>query len=208
MSSHNASGSDNYKCFEKKGLHFIHLNTRSLLSKLDEVRILARNTSAACICTTETWLDETIDDREIHIDNYTVRRNDKNRHGGGVCMYIRRDLAFNSVDELCHDDIEATWIELLLPKTKPILCGVLYRPLDQSDFYDVFEGFCLDSALLNERECIVLGDFNTNVSGTKTCTLVKSLKALSDLLNWTQIIEDPTRVTTTTSSTIDLVFCL
>ena len=37
-------------------------------------------------------------------------------------MYIRRDLAFNAVDELSHDDIEATWIELLLPKTKPIVC--------------------------------------------------------------------------------------
>ena len=65
--------------------------------------------------------------------------NDRNRQGGGVCMYIRKDLAFNALDELSHDDIEAIWIELLLPKTKLIVCGVVYRPPDQTKFYELFE---------------------------------------------------------------------
>ena len=203
MDSQFASMPD-YKCFEKKGLHFIHVNTRSLLPKIDELRILARQTNTACLCISETWLDDTIFDSEIRIDNYTVRRNDRNRQGGGVCMYIRRDLAFNAVDELSHD-IEATWIELLLPKTKPIVCGVVYRPPDQTNFYELFESLCLDSALFDERECVVLGDLNTNMLGNRRCNLVKSLSAFLDLFNWTQIIKDPTRVTTTTSSTIDLI---
>ena len=101
---------------------------RSLLPKIDELRILARDSRAACICVTETWLDGLVFDSEIHIDNYSVRRKDINRHGGGVCLYIRSDLAFNGLDELPHDEIEAVWIELLLPKTKPIVCGVVYRP--------------------------------------------------------------------------------
>lgn len=121
MSSQLDSNSD-YKCFDKKGLHFVHLNVRSLLPKLDELRILARNTRAACICITETWLDESIFDSEI--ENYIVRRKDRNRQGGGVCIYVRSDLAFNPLDDLLHEELEATWIELFLPKTQPIVCGV------------------------------------------------------------------------------------
>ena len=49
-----------------------------------------------------------------------------------MCMYIRRDLAFNAFDESYHDDIEATWIERLLLKTKPIVCEVcIYHLISQ-----------------------------------------------------------------------------
>ena len=33
--------SSDYKCFQKKGLHFVHLNIRSLLPKVDELQLLA-----------------------------------------------------------------------------------------------------------------------------------------------------------------------
>ena len=79
-------------------------------------------------------IDGTVCDSEIKIDNYVVRRQDKNRQGGGVCTYVRNDLAFNPPDDLLHDELEATWIEILLPKTKPILCGVVYRPLNSVTF--------------------------------------------------------------------------
>ena len=88
MGSQFASNSD-FRCFDRKCLHVVHLTIRSLLSKTDELRILARDTRAASICITETWLDGTIFDSEIHIDNYFVRRNNRNRHGDGVCLYIR-----------------------------------------------------------------------------------------------------------------------
>ena len=62
-----------FKCFEKKGLHFVHLNIKSLLPKLEELHILARNTRAACICITEIWLDNTVFDSEIQIAGYDIR---------------------------------------------------------------------------------------------------------------------------------------
>ena len=97
-----------YSRFCKKGLYFVHLNIRSLLPKIDEVRKLARNTRAACICMTETWLDESVFDSEVHIDSYDLRRQDRNRHGVGVCIYIRSDLSFNPRDDPCHIELEAT----------------------------------------------------------------------------------------------------
>ena len=68
--STNLSGENSEcKCFEKKGLHFVHLNIRSSLPKLDELRIFARNIRAVCLCITETWLDETFFDSEVQIQN-------------------------------------------------------------------------------------------------------------------------------------------
>ena len=83
---------------------------------------------------TGEWLDNTVFDSEIQIAGYDILRKDRSRHGGGVCIYIRSDLAFNQLDELSHEELEATWIEISLPKTKPIVCGVVYRPPHQNIF--------------------------------------------------------------------------
>ncbi len=61
-------------------------------------------------------------------ESYEREGNDRNREGGGVCTYIRNDIAFTSRDDLAHDSLETTWFELLLPKTKPIVVGSVYRP--------------------------------------------------------------------------------
>ena len=156
----------------------------------------------SCICITETWLDGSVFDSEIHIDNYSVRRKDRNRYGGGVCLYIRSGLAFNGRDEILHGELEAVWIELTLPKTKPIVYGVGYRPPNQSNFYDLSADVCLSSADIQERESLVLSDFNANVTGSQRSKLKTPLNSFQDLLNWTQII---TRISTTSSSTIYLI---
>ena len=41
----------------------------------------------------------------------------------------------------------------------------------------------------SERECIILGDFNTDVAKSKRCNLVKSLCAFKDMFNVFQIIK-------------------
>ena len=109
---------------ESKGLHFIHLNVRSFLPKLDEIRILARKTKTATIGITETWLDHIVTDSKIHVDDYSVLRNDQNRQGGGVCVFIREDLAFNPRSDLKQGVLEVVWTEILLQKTVPILVEV------------------------------------------------------------------------------------
>ena len=62
-----------WKAFNKRGLHLIHLNINSLLSKIDELREIARKTTATVIGITESKLDGSVLDEEINID--------RNRHG-------------------------------------------------------------------------------------------------------------------------------
>ena len=55
-------------------------------------------------------------------------RHDRDRHGGGVCCYVRNDIAFTARPDLNILNDEIVFIELLLPKTKPIIVGTMYRP--------------------------------------------------------------------------------
>ena len=78
-----------YKIFKKRGLHFIHINANSILSKIEEVKIIASKTKAAVIGISESKLDETVLNGEINIPGYNILRSDRNRHGGGVLCYIK-----------------------------------------------------------------------------------------------------------------------
>lgn len=71
----------------RSGLGFIHMNVRSLLPKLDMVRIWVLNTSPDVLVISETWLNRTVSDKTIGIDGYTVYRADRPKRGGGVAVY-------------------------------------------------------------------------------------------------------------------------
>ena len=83
-----------YKIFQKRGLHFIHINANSILSKLEEVKIIAFETKAAVIGISESKLDETVLNGEIQIPGYNILRSDRNRHGGGVLCYIKDTICY------------------------------------------------------------------------------------------------------------------
>ena len=91
---------EHFTCFGRKGLHFIHLNVRSLISKISALRYIAVRTNAAVTCLSETWLDDSVSDGEILFDEFCLIRRDRNRTGGGVCMYILSDLCFSQRNDL------------------------------------------------------------------------------------------------------------
>ena len=57
-----------------KGLKFIHMNTRSLYRRIDEIRLLYA--SYNFICCSETWLDDRYTDALVKVDDMTVYRFD------------------------------------------------------------------------------------------------------------------------------------
>ena len=193
-----------FSCFKGKGLTFIHLNVRSLVPKLDQIKNFANSANAAVLSLSETWLDESVHDNEVRIDGYVIERRDRNREGGGVCIYIRENLAFTRRPDVESDDLEFLAVDLLLPKTKPILIGTCYRPPKDKDYFSKLEKNILNSPTYMQQESYILGDFNTNVEG-KYSSLNKALNGFMNLFNFKQLINEPTRVTVTSSSTIDLI---
>lgn len=182
----------------------MHLNVRSLLNKIDEIRLLFKSNKAHIISFSETWLDCSISDSEIEIQNYTIIRKDRNRKGGGVCGYIRSDICFNVRTDLDNAHIEAVWLDILLPKTKPLLVGILYRPPTQSVFYDRLEETCSSAIDHGKRETILIGDWNTNML-KKDSSIYKAFSVFCNLFSLHQLISQCTRVSPTSQSIIDLV---
>ena len=79
--------SNEWNVFKKRGLHFIHLNINNLLSKIEELRYIAKPTNAAIIGICESKLDTPVLDPELSIDNYKILRCDRNIQGGVVVCY-------------------------------------------------------------------------------------------------------------------------
>ena len=62
----------------------------------------------------------------------------------------------------------------------------------------------LEKALSNEKECIVIGNFNYDI--LKSDNYSKSWLELMDSMNFDQLVNDHTRVTSNSATLIDHVF--
>ena len=188
---------DLFEPFRKRGLHFLHINVNRLPSKIEE-------------------LDSSIPDQEVNISGYSILRNDRNRNGGGVACYIRADLCFNRRN-VFSSSIEYVFFDLLIPKVKPISIDIFYRPPNVNTF---LETFLNDLKLIGftKSEVYFLGDFNINLlqnnkfvlkenqpldSKNLNSPLLPKYKELCQTFSLKEIIQEPTRVTSSTSSLLD-----
>ena len=132
-----------------------------MLPKIDELRHIARLTNAAVIIISESKLNDSVLTSEIQINEYDLLRCDRNRHRGGVACYIRNDLSYNAKSYF-PKDIENIFFELLLPNTKPIAVGTIYRLPNQTNFMEIFNEN-LSKLDTNNIETYIPGDFNINL---------------------------------------------
>ena len=121
------------------------------------------------ICIVETWLSSEIEDNEVMIDNYQIIRQDRNRHGGGVFMYINSCLSVKVLSS------GANSLELLIVSVSYVCnhfkycISVFYRP--PSSCIDIFDNLCtvlqnLHPSVFNNF--VLIGDFNVNYFCTQS----------------------------------------
>ena len=118
-------------------MHFYHLNITSLLSKIDEFRDITNCIRPAILGITESMLHSSVTNAEVNINGYSIIRNNKNRNGGGVACFIRNDPSFN-IKNIFSNSIEHVFLEILMPKVKPIAIGIFYRFPNANDFFGIF----------------------------------------------------------------------
>ena len=133
----------------------------SLLLKTDEIRCIANKTKAAIIGITESKLDHTLPDLEVNFPEYHILWCHRNRKGGGVTSYIKKDLSFCTIT-LHYKELEHLVFDTLLPKSKPIFIGVFCRPPNQAEFDDWMVEK-VSNLNLKYNEIYLLGDFNINL---------------------------------------------
>ena len=120
-----------YSVLNSPGLKIAHLNTRSLPKHLDEFKILVADNPFDVICLSETWLNSTWSDNELHIDGYNIIRRDRDdSQRGGTAIYYSTNFMARQRSDLSIPDIETVWLELTLPNRKKTLICSLYKPPD------------------------------------------------------------------------------
>ena len=187
-----------------KSLSILYTNCRSLLPKLDHLRLLACTQTPHIIAITETWLDTTISNSEAMIPGYQVVRRDRDRHGGGIALYIRDHLHVDVL--LSHNSAELLIVELPLRSSK-VVCGLLYRPpsADASLLSDV-ESALEQLSPSRLKSLILLGDFNIDRSPTSSHPLLPILNSIEDKLDLKQVVTTATCTTSTSSTIIDHIY--
>ena len=177
------------------------LNIFSLLPHLDELRIFVDSEKPHIICINETKLDDSIDDSLVHIDGYAIIRKDRNKHGGGVALYIHQNINFELKRELMCDEIESISVQIKNGKFKPSIITSIYRPPGkQVSYFEALE-YMFGQLESQNKESIILGDTNCDFD-----TPANNTKHLSNILisfGYSQLIKNPTRTTSTTSTIID-----
>ena len=91
---------------KSKGLKIASLNVNSLLKHIDEIRVLLEKYTFDILAINESKIDNSIPDNEIHVIGYDLIRNDRNRYGGGVVLYIRDNIPFSVRNDLIPNHLE------------------------------------------------------------------------------------------------------
>ena len=166
---------------------------------------------------TETKLDISIGESEIAIDGYCAIRHDRNRKDGGVICYVTKRIFYNTKNCISNE-IENIFVELLIPKTRPITAGIVYKPPDQTRFLEILSN-SLNWLNILSKEWHILGDLNISLYqngstlGEENKNIIKDANKVSSqtkkyLEFWKafglkQLIKSPNRVTPNTSTVID-----
>lgn len=185
-----------------KSFTVAHLNVRSLFPKLIEVEELLVNYSLDALCLTETWLTQDISTEMIGIANYKFFRCDRGCRGGGVGIYVRDSISCRSLES--SSNIEQVWI-VANANTKNAIIGCVYRAPNFSStvFLAEFEDQLQRCNLLSDS-VFCLGDLNINMLNTE-CSLTLDILHACTATGMTQIISEPTRITPTSATLLDVV---
>lgn len=147
-----------------KDLKIAHLNVRGVRNKLKEIRYLQQFCKFEILAITQSHLDKyTVLDSALDIDGMKFLRLYRKGHKGGGCvLYYADHLKAIHRKDLYTPGLEAIWLQVKFTCTSALF-AVLYRPPDDSEFFDSVR-IPLEKAWLKTSNIFLLGDMNCNLS--------------------------------------------
>lgn len=193
----------------KKGISVLHQNVRGLLNNFIAIEeLISSNKNIDVLTLSETHICSSEDNEKLYsVPNYNFEsRNRSKGTGGGVAVYVRKDIDYVRRIDLENDSLENIVIEIIINKSKNFLIATHYRPPNTSkylckNFKEEFDKslslYCSES-----KELILLGDMNVDYQKQNDNKDIKSIIQVNGL---TQIIKKPTRVTKDSKTLIDII---
>ena len=163
-----------------------HLNVNSIRNKFDAIECILSEGLADIFAISESKLDDSFSLSQLSVTDFSIHRKDRNRHGGGVLIYVRSDIPHRRRLDLEPEPQKSYDDEVLVIETRPYKADkwfivVFYKPPNVKDkhFATVFSELC--QALQRESShWFVMGDTNFDM---KTDNLLCDLCVTYNLKN-------------------------
>lgn len=199
-----------------------HVNINSITSpnRKEELSQYLFSNNIDIVALTETKLDDCVHPSLYYLDDFHAPlTKHRNRHGGGVALYIKNSLPIKRLHELELPGEEWIWAEVHIRDISIIICCIYLPPNAtverQNEFIDRLTESTTRAQIFMAKSIILLGDMNvgniflndnllTNSSGITPFDM--RLKDASDALELTQLVNEPTRVDNETANLRDLLF--
>lgn len=186
-----------------------HININSIAGfKFFDVKRWLELSLFDVLIISETKLDMSFPNSQFEISGYRMIRKDRDRHGGGIIMYLRSDIPYSRLNKIEQSvtGIECIAIRLKIAKVWTTVIGA-YRPpslaklLWRKEMFDMFE-----LAADKSRSVFVLGDLNCDLlHPDKPPKDGRDLLDIMDMFNYNNVIGSATRITHFTETLIDLI---
>ena len=143
-------------------LSIFHCNIRSIRNKLDYIR--DNFLDFDILCFTESHLNNFVDTSSLLLsDKYSEPyRKDRTNHGGGLLVYLSKELCHSRVQQLEVFCDESIWIKITINNVTHLL-GLFYspKPSDRLFFQNLDRN--IEKAFETSKHIILVGDFNENL---------------------------------------------
>lgn len=182
-----------------------HLNINSVQNKFEELRWIILKSKIQLMIVGETKIDSSYPDSQFHIPGYSVHRYDGAKGGGGIMAFISSSLQYKRLKlDKRYKTFEPIAFEIAL-RTRDIIVIGIYRPqrkvtqLLEDELYHI-----CNWAALQKQAYVLLGDLNLDRLKPNRAE-GKLLHDLEEAMGLQCLINQPTRITNTTQTLIDVI---
>ena len=193
-------------------LTIMHLNCRSLVAHINEIKeyLYGLVVKIDVIALSETWLIPNQHDlSDFNIDEYkmyVMSRN--NKHGGGVCIYVREDLESEQIGiiskqiENCYESI---FVNIKLQSTRNVKIGCIYRaPNTDMELFN--DEMLATLEFFKNNNVYLCGDFNVDLLKYNEHQNSRNFINTMFSYGYYPMINYPTRITCNSATIIDNIF--
>lgn len=183
----------------------MHQNIQGLAGKELELALFLQDLNVDVLCLTEHWLSK--HELLLNIENYKICSSFTRESAirGGSLILLCSQLKYKERKDIVSLSVERT-IELACAELEQYIIISVYRP--PSGNYQLFESTMeevLKKISKSSKTIVVCGDFNINLlENTQTSTRFLNL---FKSFNLTNLFKEPTRVTPTSATCLDNIFC-
>ena len=183
-----------------------HINARSIPKHIHEIDKIVTETKLDILGVSETFISKHTPESIYQIPGYKyINKSRDKKCRGGIGIYVNENLPFKLI-KLPVDFVqpEMLFIEVTIGVVKMAI-GVIYKsPLIPYSVYAAIHENIV-AVTTKYEHCVIMGDMNINhlLPDSSACKFFTTY--LTEPFAFSQVITEPTRITATTSTLIDLM---